>query len=237
MKLSILAVATAVALSFGGGQASAQVSTAVLEMFIFQGTSPSTNIPEVIISAFGSVDTSDASGLSLEKSEYIPSGGEIDGALGLEVAGAAGEADFYTGIRGPFIFGGGPLVAATAGGGPLFGVEGCDEPIDGGEFCGDTGSPNLILPAFYKSGSFIQMQSVFQNETIASLHLIPAAYFYNWGTGVDPTLEVHISVSRPVPEPATWTMMTLGIAALGFARFRQARSMPKQSVTRENTGL
>jgi len=35
----------------------------------------------------------------------------------------------------------------------------------------------------------------------------------------------HVDISTSVPEPATWAMMLLGLAGLGFASYRRAREL------------
>jgi hypothetical protein len=52
--------------------------------------------------------------------------------------------------------------------------------------------------------------------------LTPGTYVYTWNSSPaqDDSLTVKIG---SIPEPATWAMMLLGFAALGFAGFRATR--------------
>jgi PEP-CTERM motif len=80
----------------------------------------------------------------------------------------------------------------------------------------------LLVPDGYTSGSPLSSNATYAGASFASLGVTPGTYGYSWGLGTNAdTLTVEIGgAGSPVPEPATWTMMLMGFAGLGFASYR-----------------
>ena len=57
-------------------------------------------------------------------------------------------------------------------------------------------------------------------ETIADMTLIPGTYTFSLPND---TITLEIAGSSPAPEPASWAMMLIGFAGLGFAGRWRAR--------------
>jgi hypothetical protein len=127
---------------------------------------------------------------------------ELTGALGLT------PIDVYNGITGPLSFGpGNSAIAATSGSGGLVGVFG--------------GDLELVVPRGYVSGTLLSDESLYANQSFASLGLTPDVYVYNWGSG--DTADRLTIVVGDVPEPSTWALMLLGFAGLGYLGHRASR--------------
>jgi hypothetical protein len=77
----------------------------------------------------------------------------------------------------------------------------------------------LYVPLGYKSGGLLSDTAIFDNTTIAKLGLTPGTYTWTWGSGADADSFV-VDVAS-VPEPATWAMMILGFAGIGFMAYRR----------------
>jgi hypothetical protein len=66
--------------------------------------------------------------------------------------------------------------------------------------------------------------ATFLNTTLSDLGLLPGTYKYTWSPAVEPGALVqdgNLTVNVTAPEPATWAMMALGFAALGFLGYRK----------------
>jgi hypothetical protein len=81
------------------------------------------------------------------------------------------------------------------------------------------GTPLVVVPGGYTSGTSISSSLVFTGETIAGLTLIPGTY-----TFTIPSDTITLDISAGVPEPSTWAMMGLGFAGLAFAGYRSRRA-------------
>jgi hypothetical protein len=141
-------------------------------------------------------------------------------ALGLPVVCGQADAsavidtfDEYSGVSGPASFGVGGMTNASSGSGGPIGV-------DESSFDLIAQPPVLIVPKGYMSGSPLSGSSTFDGQTLASLGLTPGTYVYTWGAPAD---DDSLTVKIAIPEPATWAMILLGFAGLGFAGYRAAR--------------
>lgn len=74
------------------------------------------------------------------------------------------------------------------------------------------------MPPSYVSGSVLSGVATYANSTLASLRLTQGSYLFNLING--DTITVNVGA---VPEPATWALMTLGMAAVGFAMRRRRK--------------
>jgi hypothetical protein len=161
-----------------------------------------------------------------------PPGGEearINASVGLVVLGPTSPTPIavYTGLTGPSSFGSGSFNDANSGSGSLVGVAGSLAPFT-----------ILGVPVGYVSGSSLRTSTdTWDDATFASLGVTPGVYTWTWGSGRDADsfrlivagapLAQLASVDLPsvpsVPEPATWALMGVGFAGLGFARYRATR--------------
>ena len=111
----------------------------------------------------------------------------------------------YDSLTGSATFGPGDLAYASTSTGDVFGLA--------------SGS-NFEVPIGYTSGSDINNTTTWNNQTLASLGLTSGVYAYSLPND---TITVDIGDVGSVPEPATWAMMLLGFAGIGFAM----RNRPK----------
>jgi hypothetical protein len=116
--------------------------------------------------------------------------------------------DGYDGFSGPANFGGGGLtIGASSGIGDSVTI------VGGGNL--------LAVPQGYLSGGALSDTSTYDNQTFNTLGITPGAYTWTWGSGANQNFTVVIG---EVPEPATWAMMLIGFAVLGYAGYRKAAS-------------
>jgi hypothetical protein len=81
----------------------------------------------------------------------------------------------------------------------------------------------------YVSGASLGTSTAtWTGATITSLGLAPGAYMWSWGSGATAdTFTLDIAAGRiAVPELATWAMMLLGFAGLGFMQARRRIPAP-----------
>jgi hypothetical protein len=141
-------------------------------------------------------------------------GAAMQPSFGLMDIGGIGSPlflDEYPGVAGPASFGPGGFTFASTSSGDRFGVN-ARRPNGTG----------VDVPFGYASESALSGSATFDGQTFASLGLTPGTYVYTWGSGpTADSLTLQIGPAA-IPEPGTWTMMTLGFAALGLAGFRVA---------------
>lgn len=114
---------------------------------------------------------------------------------------------FYSGLGGPSTIGSGGFTFATSSTGTAFYILG-----NGGL---------LGVPTGYVSGAPLDATTTFGGQTFASLGVTPGTYNY---TVPNDTITLNVgALVAAVPEPATWAMMLLGMAGVGFAMRRNAK--------------
>ena len=170
---------------------------------------------------------------SLDLTALAPVGGShmeearIDPAVGLVVLGPTVFTPIavYAGMTGPSNFGGvSGFEVANSGSGSLVGLAGSLAPV-----------PILGVPVGYVSGSSLGTSTdTWDNATFASLGVTPGVYVWTWGSGRDadsfrlvvagaPLASLASRDTPAAPEPATWALMAVGFAGLGFASYRARR--------------
>lgn len=119
------------------------------------------------------------------------------------VFGAAGMASYYGSLSGPAQLGPSSFTSPPA-----------DQSL--GSLVGISGSA-LIVSSSYVSGSYLSNQTMYFNQTIAGLGLVPGSYVWTWGIGVNAdSLTINV-----VPEPSTYALMALGAGAVLWAMRRR----------------
>ena len=124
--------------------------------------------------------------------------------------GTGSNTIYSGGITGPHSFGSGGRFTADSATGTKAGVLQAD---------------TLVIAGGYVSGSQISETATFNNTTISALGVTPGTYVYKWGSGASAdTLTFYAGVPAPAPEPSTWALLAVGLAAAGLAaRRRRAR--------------
>jgi hypothetical protein len=128
-----------------------------------------------------------------------------------------GAVSLWSGLSGPTSFGSDPDVTENpnpqTSTGQLFGI------LAGSS----TGSPQLVLPDGYTSGSDLLGVSTYTSRTLAQLGLTPGQVFtWRWGSG--PTADsLRLEVSSPVPAPLPMLM-----AAAMFSGLSRIRRLSKR---------
>jgi hypothetical protein len=172
----------------------------------------------VVATGSGSIDLTGLSfaGPGLSGSRLFPSAAEIITGPGQE---GLLRSDLYTGYTGPTSFGsGGEATPNTGGSGDIVGI---------GMFGTD-----LVVPSGYASGAPLSNTATYINQTFASLGVIPGTYRWEWGSEAsDDTFTLQIGPATAVPEPASLTVLGMGLAVLGVLRRRtQKQPLPRSSM-------
>lgn len=114
------------------------------------------------------------------------------------------EVDTYRGISGPASFGPRTLfVSSTSGSGDRLGLHGSGF--------------NLTVPAGYVSGEPLSATNIFDSATFANLGVTSGTYVWTWGSGST----ADSLTLRIVPEPASLSLIAIGMAGLGVRRLRR----------------
>ena len=147
----------------------------------------------VVMSASGSLNVNDLTLVS-------PSVGPLGvGGLGVTTAtflmGANVAATQYSGFTtSPSNFGpGGGGASPTSTSGNIFGVV---------KFDGPTGTPSLLVPTGYTTGTVISSTQTFSGQTFSSFGLTPGTYTYTWGSGANAdSINVVVGGAGVTPTP------------------------------------
>jgi hypothetical protein len=120
----------------------------------------------------------------------------------------SGTIDLYIGATGPTSFGRGNPVEPNTGSGDFVGIQ---------RFSGGL----LYVPQGYVSGAALSDSMTFNDETLASLGVIPGTYVWSWGAGADQRFTLQIG--GVADSGSTVGLLLLGLAALfGASRLRLA---------------
>jgi hypothetical protein len=154
-------------------------------------------ITNVVASGSGSFDLTDLSVLFTGQSAP-----QVTGTPGTMLIGASGNITVYHTLTGPNFGSGLFTFDASSGSGPIAGVN---------------AGFQLDVPSNYTSGSSLSETATWNNATFASLGVTPGTYVYTWGTGVHAdSLTVQIGPAATTPEPASLTLLAVGLAGLGM---------------------
>ena len=201
MKTALCAAAIGAAMLIGSGLPASSAPPGYIVTFEQVGSG-------VVATGGGAIDLA---GLT-----FITSGGtlsEVAPTFATEATGGAGNVDEYSGVTGPTNFGSGVFTSATTGVGDLVGIQ-----VLEGEPAGF-----IFVPSGYVSDSALSDTATYTGQTLSSLGMTPGVYKWTWGTG-GPNQTFTLEIGTAVPEPATWAMMALGFAGLGFLGYRKTRS-------------
>jgi hypothetical protein len=169
----------------------------------------------VVASASGSLFTED---LITVLSTIISSG--VSGSDGAILIGSGSVTAFGAQLSGPLSFGSGVAVGASS----------TNSTVPFG-FLANSGNPAaeaIFLPTGYVSASSLSGTDTFDNTTIAGLGLTPGTYTYDFGTG--PFADSVVVNIAAVSEPATWAMMILGFAGIGFLAYRRKSNLNQMAL-------
>jgi len=146
----------------------------------------------------------DGSGSINITGETLANGGSLTAVAASEgflVGGPGGFHPFqHFSVSGPPNFGSGGVFTPNTASGSVVGV--------------DMNFPAIVVPQGYASGNSLSDTMTFTGKTFASLGVLPGTYTWNFGTGANAdSLILEIGV---VPEPASLTLLAVGLAGLGM---------------------
>jgi hypothetical protein len=120
--------------------------------------------------------------------------------------------DVYSGFTGPSNFGSGIHHSPSTGSGDFVGIS---------DFSGI-----LVVPQGYVSGDPLSDTMTFGNQTLSSLGVTPGTYVWTWGgTGPDAdSFTLQIGPATATPEPASLTLLGLGVVGLAGYGWRRKRT-------------
>jgi hypothetical protein len=169
------------------------------------------NGANVVVTGSGSIDLTDLSLFGANEQTFP----EMFPAIGVIITGPAafGAIDQYSGFAGPTSFGGFTETNVDSGSGDIVGLDNAQSP-----------NPTLFVPAGYVSGHALSDSSTYDDETLSSIDVNSGTYTWTWGTGVHAdSYTLHIGEAPPIPEPASLTLLAMGLVGLGMVlRTRRA---------------
>jgi hypothetical protein len=151
--------------------------------------------------------------LNLAGLNVSPTGHDQAGLLPREAIIITGPAtqtpnDIYTGFTGPTNFGSGLGGDANTGSGSSVDIRGIPPS-------------ELSVPAGYVSGNPLSDSATYDNATFSSLGVTPGTYTWTWGTGANADrFTLQIGPVAAAPEPASLTLLAMGLAGLVVLRTR-----------------
>ena len=154
----------------------------------------------VVETASGSIDLT---GLNYQLTALYPNYGGFNAYFGYVGVGYSSAVDVYTGFSGPgaFSFETSGFANASSNTGVTVSVQGNGD--------------DLNIPAGYMSNTVLGLStSTFDNTTLAGLDLVDGSYVWSWSGG---SITLNIE-DAAVPEPASFAVLGVAIAAFGFMR-------------------
>ena len=169
--------------------------------------------PDVVVTGRASFDTAGLTFISPNVANstafVIPSDAVILGGGGTQNAFSGRTPDDPS-------FRGGGLTNASGTSGAVLGIA----------FAAPVVSNSLYFPNGYVSDTSVSDRTTFSGATFANLGVTPGTFVWTWGSGADAdsfTLQIGPAQTQTVPEPASLTLLAIGLACLSVAlRMRRA---------------